>query len=393
MRNVLYLAWRYLAYHKIKSAILIASIMLIVYLPVGLRVLVRQSERELTTRAKATPLIIGPKGSPLELVLNSLYFESDAPPNVLYSEVQRVVDSGLAHAMPLYTRFQARGTPIVGTTLDYFEFRDLQIVSGRNVAMLGECVVGADVAEQLDVAPGGRIVSSPESVFDLAGVYPLKMHVVGALRRTHTPDDGAIFVDVKTAWVIEGLGHGHQDLARPEAASGVLLREGNRVIANASVVQYNEITSENLDSFHFHGEEKNLPITAVIVAPHNPKSATLVQGRYLSEDELVQIVEPVAVMDDLLATILTVQSYVVAAVVIVGLATLATAALVFMLSLRLRRREIQTMIKIGGSPASIFSILASEIVGVLVAGVVLAGALTFLTSRFGADIIRALILS
>jgi putative ABC transport system permease protein len=219
------------------------------------------------------------------------------------------------------------------------------------------------------------------------------MNVVGVLERTYTPDDEAIFVDVKTAWIIAGLGHGHEDLARPEAAPGVLRREGDKVIANAAVVQYNEITQENLDSFHFHGDNGEFPVTAVIVVPHDDKSATLIQGKYVSQDELVQIVRPVGVMSDLLATILTVQSYVVAAVVIVGLATLATASLVFMLSLRLRRREIQTMIKIGGSRVRILGVLASEIAGVLVAGMALAGGLTFLTSRFGADIIRALILS
>jgi putative ABC transport system permease protein len=393
MRHVLYLASRYLAYHRIKSLVLVASIMLIVYLPIGLRVLVRQSERELTTRALATPLIVGAKGSPLELVLNSLYFESDTPHPMRYAESRRVNESDLAYAIPLYTRFRAGDAPIVGTTLDYFEYRGVRIAAGRAMAMLGECVVGADVARRLDVGPGGSVVSSPENVFDLAGVYPLKMTVVGVLERTYTPDDDAVFVDIKTTWVIEGLGHGHQDMAKPEAASGVLKREGDKVIANASVVQYNEITAENLESFHFHGDNDEFPVTAIIAVPFDEKSATLLQGRYLSKDERVQIVQPVAVMRDLLTTILTVQSYVVAAVVIVGAATLATAALVFILSLRLRRREIQTMIKIGGSRKRVLGVLASEIIGVLVLGVVLAGGLTALTSRFGAELIRRVILS
>jgi len=393
MTQVLYLAWRYIAYHRIKSGILVVSIMLIVYLPVGLRVLVRQSERELTTRAYATPLVIGAKGSPLELILNSLYFESDTPPLMRHTEVARATESGLARAIPLYTRFRTGGIPIVGTTLDYFEFRGLDLARGRSLAVLGECVLGADAARKLDAGPGDSVISSPENVFDLAGVYPLKMEVVGVLERTYTADDDVVFVDVKTAWIIEGLGHGHQDLTKPEAASGVLKREGDKVIANASVVQYNEITDENLDSFHFHGADEEFPVTAIVAVPFDDKSATLLQGRYLSQDELVQIVQPVNVMDELLSTILTVQSYVVAAVVIVGIATLATASLVFMLSLRLRRREIQTMTKIGGSSGRIFGVLASEIVGVLILGILLAGGLTALTSRFGADIIRRLILS
>jgi putative ABC transport system permease protein len=281
----------------------------------------------------------------------------------------------------------------VGTTVEYFSFRNLRVATGRNMAMLGECVLGARVAASLDVRPGGHVVSSPESVFDLAGVYPLKMHVAGVLEPSHGPDDEVIFVDLKTAWIIEGLVHGHQDLAQPEAAAAVLGRDGNKVIGNASVVQYNEITAENLGSFHFHGDRGEYPITAVIAVPPTEKSSAILRGRYQSDEELCQIVRPITVMDELLATILTVQSYVITAVIVVGLSTLATAVLVFWLSLRLRRREIETMVKIGGARLSVASILASEIVMVLVMSVVLAAGLTFLTSWFGSAAIRSLILS
>jgi hypothetical protein len=43
MGDVLYLAWRYLAHNRVKTAVLVASTMLIGYLPAGLRVLVAQS--------------------------------------------------------------------------------------------------------------------------------------------------------------------------------------------------------------------------------------------------------------------------------------------------------------------------------------------------------------
>lgn len=393
MSGILYLAWRYLAYHRIKTAILVLSITLIAFLPAGLKVLVVQSERELTMRAEATPQIIGEKGSPLELVLNTLYFESDVPAATNYAEFTRVVSSGLAQAIPLYTRFRARKHTIVGTSIDYFDFRGLRVAEGRNIAVLGECVLGADVAADLDVGPGGDVISSPETVFDLAGVYPLKMKVVGVLERSHTPDDRAIFADIKTTWVIEGLGHGHQDLAQPEAAPSVLKREGNNVVANASVVQYNEITDENIDSFHFHGDESGFPVTAIIVVPHDDKSSALLQGRYVSDDERVQVVQASTVMAELLSTILTVQSYIVTGVIVIGTSTLATAALVFMLSVRLRRREISTMMKIGVARGTIVGVLASEIVIVLVIAIAIATSLTALTGYYGSAIIRALILS
>jgi len=171
MKEIAFLAWRYLAYHRAKTATLVGSIALILFLPAGLNVLVDQSAEELTTRADATPLLVGAKGSPLELVLNSLYFESRSPASTNLAHADRISDTGLADALPLYVRFHSRSHPIVGSTFEYFDFRGLQMASGRMFAVLGECVIGAEVARNLDVGPGDSVTSSPEGVFDMAGVY------------------------------------------------------------------------------------------------------------------------------------------------------------------------------------------------------------------------------
>ncbi len=388
MSGSLYLAWRYLCFHKVKTAILVASITLVVYLPAGLNVLVDQSATQLRERAAGTPLIVGAKGSALELVLNSLYFESKQPAVMQMGEVDRVRRSTFAEAIPLYVRFRAGDYPIVGTSFDYFDFRKLRIARGRHLATLGDCVVGAAVAEALQLKPGGSITSTPENPFDLAGVYPLKMHVVGILAPSGSPDDAATFVDVKTAWVIEGLGHGHQDLASPESSSLLLSREGNQLTANAAVVQYNEITPKNVGAFHFHGDVAKFPITAVLAVPHDRKSMTLLMGRYQSADDVSQIVRPSVVMDSLLATILKVRSFMLAGALLVGLAAVLTAVLVFVLSLQLREREIATMAKIGCARYKLASMLACEVLVVLVTGGAVAAAMAAATSQFGVQAIR-----
>jgi putative ABC transport system permease protein len=296
-----------------------------------------------------------------------------------YAEAKRVASSELASAIPLHSRYRTRYSPIVGTSLEYFEFRGLNIDRGRLFGMLGECVLGAQAARAAGVEPGNSVMSAPESVFDLAGVYPLKMKVVGVLRPRGTPDDRAVFVDVKTAWVIAGLAHGHQDLQDASAQSAVLRKDGNQIIANASVVQYNEITESNIGSFHFHGDSNGFPITTVLAVPNDEKSSTMLRGRYLGKDELVQIVDPSTVMDELLRTVLTVRRYLSIAIGVIAIATLATMALVFMLSLQLRRREMETIMKIGGSRGRIASLIAAEIIGVIVTGSLLAALLALAT--------------
>ena len=148
-----------------------------------------------------------------------------------------------------------------------------------------------------------------------------------------------------------------------------------------------------MDSFHFHGDLGHYPVSAIIAVPHDAKSSVILQGRYGSTDEPSQIVRPVSVMDDLLGTILTIRRFVVAAVLIVSLGTVATAMLVFLLSLRLRRRELETLFKIGGARRRIAAVLSAEVLVVLALGAALATGLTQLTGRLGAEVIQRFILS
>jgi ABC-type antimicrobial peptide transport system permease subunit len=58
------------------------------------------------------------------------------------------------------------------------------------------------------------------------------------------------------------------------------------------------------------------------------------------------------------------------------------------LSIRLRRREIETIRKIGGSSRRLIAVLASEILLVVFGGAVIAGVLTVGVSRFGDLLVR-----
>jgi putative ABC transport system permease protein len=376
MSHLFYLARCYLRYQWLKTLLLVASITLVVFLPAGLQVLVEGSSRHLSARADATPLVLGARGSELELVLNTLYFESRRPAIFRFAESGKLADGGLAQVIPLYCRYSARQHPLVGTTLEYFEFRRLQLAEGRMLSMLGECLVGAEVASAWPLGVGDSVISSPETMFDLGGVYPLKMNVVGILQPTGGPDDRAIFIDLKTAWIIEGLGHGHDDLADPEKEDQLLRREGSELTASAAVPQFAEITSENIDSFHFHGNLGDFPVTAAIALPHDDKSAALLLGRYQDPGNTVQLVRPSLVIARLMATIFTVRRYLLIAACLVGISTLLSVLLIFLLSLRLRQREIETLVKIGASRLRIGSMLAVEVAMVLVCSGILASLMT-----------------
>lgn len=397
MIDSFYVAWRYLTFNWARTLTLVACVTLIAVLPLALELLLDESQRQLLSRAETTPLVVGAKGSSLDLVMNSLYFGDTVPETLSMAAVDRVSDTDLALPIPLYVRFKARGFPIVGTNLDYFEFRGLKIAAGRTLAMHGECVLGARVAQVLGLKPGDALLSSPETLFDLAGIYPLKMRVAGVLTPTHSADDLAVFVDLKTAWVIQGLVHGHEDLAKVTDPTLVMGRSDGNVTATPKLVQYTEITPTNIESFHFHGDPAGYPITAVIALPYDAKSGAILRGRYVGvgsnptrAPETQQILVPGEVIEGLLADIFRIRNVLDAVILVVGTATVLALILVFALSLRLRQREMRTIFKLGSSRSTVVRLLGAEIVIILAASALLTGLLLAAVAHFEEPLVRAL---
>jgi putative ABC transport system permease protein len=384
----LYLSWRYICHNKARTATLVACITLIAFLPLALDLLLDRSEEQLMSRAESTPLLLGAKGSALDLSMNTLYFGDQVPELIPMKASDKIMDSDLAISVPMYVRFKARGFPIVGTTFDYFEFRKLVVEKGEMLTLLGDCIVGATVANALGLSPGSSLVSSPESLFDLTGVYPLKMKVKGILKRTYTPDDIAVFVDLKTAWIIQGLMHGHKDVKKDGDKSVILKKTDQNITANAKLFQYTEITEKNMDSFHFHGDTSNYPLTAVMVFPNDKKSGTILMGRYLSKEESLQIIKPRDVIAGLMETIFRFKNILDAVIMMVGLATLLAITLVFALSFRLRQAEIQTIFRLGCQKMTMGFIFGAEIVIITILSGLFCAGLLFLVNFYADDLVR-----
>jgi putative ABC transport system permease protein len=373
-RGVLFLGLRYLQRNRAKTLLLVAAFTLVWLLPAGIGLIVAKVESQLRARAEGTPLLLGQAGSPLELVFNGIYFTKPQVATLPLREVDAVAETGLADVIPIYARYAAGGYRIVGTTLDYFDFRQLEMAAGRNLLRLGECVVGASVAEKNGLKAGDAVISTPETLFDLAGVYPLKMTVVGVLAPSASPDDEAIFVDLKTAWIIEGLGHGHdeaEDLGEEEKIAPTMPGD-TAVRLNASVIEYNEITPGNAERFHFHGDVSDYPVTAAIILPPDARNQALIKGRYTKAGGL-QLVSPAAEMDELFATVFSVQRFVIALLLAIGIATVAIGALVFLLSYRLREDEFRHLRHLGADLATLRALVAFEAGFVILASLIASG--------------------
>lgn len=372
---------RYLAYHRGKTLTLVLAIFLVAYLPLAVHLVLHEGEQALRMRAVSTPLVAGAPGSRADLTFSALYFLGRPPGAMAHGEAARMRETGWASVIPLHVGHRARGFPVVGAPLDYLDFRGLEVTRGTAFVRLGDCVLGARVAAELGLGPGDRLKTDPENVFNIAGEYPLNMRVTGVLSPRRTADDGAVFVDVKTAWVISGLGHGHQDVTQVEDEALVLDRTDEAVVASAALMHYMEINEDNIGSFHFHGDTAEFPIHAMVAVPHGEKETALLLGRYETEDQAVQLFRPIEVIDEVMGVAFRVKRIFDANVALVSAATILLLVLILWLSLRLRRDELETMFRIGGSRGMALRLVSAEFACYLAVGLGLAGAAAWGTLR------------
>jgi putative ABC transport system permease protein len=356
------------------------------FLPAAVHVLVGYYNRIMIDRADQTPLVIGAKGSAYDMVLNTLYFKGRIEQRLTMAHADKASEDNLATIIPMYVAYRAEETPLIGTTFDYFSFRKLRVSRGTLPQVLGDVVLGAAAARKLGLAPGDKLKSDQEKVYDITSSYPLLMRVVGVLEETGTADDLVAITDIKTTWIIEGIGHGHTAAQKVTDPSLLLGATDTGVIMSPSVVDHPEVTPDLLDSFHFHGSSDEFPVTSLIALPHNAKSHTILKARY-RESADAQAVVPKTVVRSMMDIVFRVKQFLDSIFVMVLVSTGLFLLLVVLLSLRIRKREFQTLSKIGSSRSTVLAVQVGEIALLLLTSAILSaamlGGLMWYVVRFG----------
>jgi len=151
-----------------------------------------------------TDLVVGPRTSPVQLMLYAVFRIGEATTNMKWASYQELAQNpDVAWIVPLSIGDSHHGFPVVGTSAEYFErYRyglslPLELSAGRRFEGLFETVLGAEVAERMKYKVGDRITLSHGTGEFGAEHSDKPFTVVGVLGRTGTPVDRSIHVSLE----------------------------------------------------------------------------------------------------------------------------------------------------------------------------------------------------
>jgi|JI8StandDraft_2_1071088.scaffolds.fasta_scaffold00778_2 putative ABC transport system permease protein len=175
----------------------------------------KQLEDNFYKNTKNIDMVIGAEGSPLQLVLSSVYHADVPTGNISLKEAQKIMQNKLfvKKAIPLSLGDNFRGFRIVGTNLEYPKNYDAQLQTGNWWNKEMQVVVGSDVAIAENLKIGSELVSGHGTQDD--GNEELlhkdeKYVVVGIMKPTKTILDKLVLTDLESVWHIHG-GHEQEE--------------------------------------------------------------------------------------------------------------------------------------------------------------------------------------
>jgi putative ABC transport system permease protein len=275
------IAAAYLREKKLATALNVLLLGLGVGTIIALVLLLAQAEDRMERDSAGIDLVIGAKGSPMQLILSSI-FQVDIPTgNILAADAAPIISSRMVkRAVPLALGDSHNGFRIVGTSKDYLDLYQGKIASGRLWEKPLEAVLGADAARATGLGVGAKFVGThglAESGSSEHGDHPYI--VVGVLASSGTVMDRLILTDLASVWEL----HEH---AAPTAAVQPPSMVAKQGIDKAAKHQHADKPGKRHDHSHdakpaligkvdehTHEEDEKREITAYLIQYATPLAA------------------------------------------------------------------------------------------------------------------------
>ena len=176
-----------------------------------------QIEQQLQANLRGVDMVVGSKGSPLQLILSSIYHIDNPTGNIPYSEAIKIDNNSLVDlTVPLSYGDSYNGFRIVGTTHQYPELYEMSLKKGRLWSRSLEVVLGSTVS-QIHRLKIGDTFYGTHGLIEGGHVhdeYPYE--VVGIFNPSYTILDQLILTNTQSVWQVHNhevveQGHEHQE--------------------------------------------------------------------------------------------------------------------------------------------------------------------------------------
>jgi putative ABC transport system permease protein len=201
--NLLQLAWSYLRARPLGTLLNVLLLALGVGTIGFVRIVDGQVGDSLNRDAQGIDLVVGAKGSPIQLILAGIYHLDVPTGNIALKSVQELAKNPLIrHVIPISLGDSFRGYRIVGTSPDYIALYAGTFASGSVWNDKMEAVLGSTVAARTGLAVGGRFVGS-HGLAEGGSVHGDSVYpVVGVLKPTGTVLDRLVLVNTESVWFV-----------------------------------------------------------------------------------------------------------------------------------------------------------------------------------------------
>jgi putative ABC transport system permease protein len=210
------LAWKNLWFKPLNTVLSLVLLTASVAIISLLILLQEQFEKQFSSNIDGVDLVLGAQGSPLQLILSSVY-QVDAPTgNINYIEAEVWMKHPFVEtAIPLAFGDNYRGFKIVGTTPDYIKKYTATIAEGKVFDKNFEVVIGSEIAKKLSVKVGDKFFGTHGDAAE-GDVHDQYAYVVaGIASPTGKVIDNLILCTVESVWEMHS-GHDHGGEAHSE---------------------------------------------------------------------------------------------------------------------------------------------------------------------------------
>ena len=172
-----------------------------------------QAGEKLKGNANGIDLVVGAKGSPLQLILSSIYFIDFPTGNISLEDAQNLARNPMVkRAVPLALGDNYAGFRIVGTDTSYINLYNLKLSQGGFWKKDFDVVIGSEVAKIKKLKVGDKFngshgLSSEEDVHE-----GNQNTVTGILEPTGNSSDNLVLTSIESIWKMHGIEEDHEEL-------------------------------------------------------------------------------------------------------------------------------------------------------------------------------------